>query len=84
MIGKKMRRKGSRGRGRKGGERGRERRERGRDKRGKREGREEKYLAHFGLLLPQSAQNSLPEMEYSSLEIFTRLLGFLRNRHSLN
>lgn len=55
---------------------------------GEGERREEKskgtYLAHFGLPLPQSAQNSLPEMEYSSLEIFTRLLGFLRSRHNPN
>ena len=80
-----MRRKGSRGRGGEGEE---GEREEGDVEEGEGERREEKskgtYLAHFGLPLPQSAQNSLPEMEYSSLEIFTRLLGFLRSRHNPN
>jgi len=69
-----------RGRGREG-ERERGRRREGERERGEGEGT---HLAHFGLLLPQSAQNSLPGMEYSSLEIFTRLLGLLRNRHNPN
>ena len=81
---------GGRGGGGRGGERGAREREGGGREGGGRGGetREEKskgtYLAHFGLPLPQSAQNSLPEMEYSSLEIFTRLLGFLRSRHNPN